>query len=416
MSRRRQQSKFKFSRFYGTSKRRPVIAIVSVLLIGVLGIYLASQSFAQWWQGGGGGGGGGAISYTVTPAANPAIQSCTTDINIALVQDVSGSIDDGELGDAETAYKNIVSDLLPGTKAMFSVTEFGSSAAVLQGFTNNVSALDNAINGLRVTGNVGSSTNWPAGLQTGYGTFAGTNPKIPRLLIIATDGDPTPANTQTMNDSITAANTIKGAKIHSLAIGLGSGPNVANLQAISGPNVSNDVSNMTVNTDVVTTTFAQLGSALLHILSGGCGSGNGIGSGGTGIGTNGNGKGENGKGKGSSGTGTGNSASTTPKPAAAPTPKPDNKPKPAPKPTAQGTKPKPPQPTPSPFFDGKQFAAGSATDQLAGATVHRGPSGIWYIVTAIVLAGLAGAGYIAWRKGMLPIQSITPKERKPRSR
>lgn len=396
----RRSSKPKFSRFYGSLQRRPATAIASMLLVGILGSSLVFLSFAQWW---GGGGDGGALNYTVTPAANPAIpQNCTGQIAIALVVDVSGSIDSGELSDAETAYKNVVSDLLPGTKAMFSVTEFASSAAVLQPFTSNVSALDNAIDGLRVTGNVGNATNWPAGLQAGSGTFASVSPTIPKLLIIATDGDPNIPSNDPLDPSITATNDAKAAGIHILAIGLGSGPNVANLQAISGPNVSNDVSNMTVNTDVVTTTFEQLGNALLHIIIGGCGSGNGVGSGGTGVGTNGNGKGENGKGKGSNGTGTGNSASTTPKPAAAPIPKPTNQPKPAPKPKAQGTKPKPPEPTPSPFFDGKQFATGSVPDQLANATVHHGSGGIWYAIVGVLLIGAAGTGYVLWHKRKSP--------------
>ncbi len=418
-------------------KGRRLAPILSTLLVGLIGSYLVFLSSAAPSRGGGGSG-----TATVTPAANPQIsQTCTGALSIALVADVSGSIDSGEMSDMQTAFKSIVSDLLPGTKAEFSLTEFDSTSTVLQNFTNNITALNNGINSL----GGGSSTYWAAGLQDGLDTFSSLNSTAPKLLIIATDGDPNIPNGNALDPAITVANQAKAEGIHVLAIGLGTDPTVANLELLSGNNISTNGTNVSINTDVVMSDFSTLGNTLLKVITGGCPSGTGLGNGGNGVGTNGNGKGSGGTGIGSGGTGTGTNGSgqgtngsgsggtagpapspnptptptpstqpttqTTPTPTPTPTPQqaPSSAPtqttqptpQPAPKPTAQGTQTQPPQITPSPFYDGKQYAPGSAADKFATATApHASHTGlvITFVLLGVLTAGGGSYWYFVWRK------------------
>lgn len=389
----------------------------------------------------------------MTPAPNPAIsQTCTGALNIALVADVSGSIDDGELKDMQTAFRSILSDLLPGTKAEFSLTQFAGEGDVMQPFTTNLTALDKAVNNLRANGFNSRGTNWQDGLTQAASTFNTLNSTAPKLLIIATDGDPTTS----INDAITEANNIKAAGVHVLAIGIGTDVNQQNLEYLSGTNVSTNGRNVSINTDVVMSDFSTLGATLLNVIVGGCPSGvGGIGNGGTGAGTNGNGNGSGGTGNGSGGSGTGTAGSgkgdngagsgdsagpnssqdptptptpsdqptteTTPTPTPTPTPQqaPSSaptqttqpQPQPAPKPTAQGTQTQPPTITPSPFYDGKQYSPGSAADKFATATVpHTSHTGL--VITFVSVAVLATGGgsywYFVWRK-----RHAGPAARKP---
>jgi hypothetical protein len=153
------------------AKRQLIGLITFVFVFGAIGSYLLFPSFA-------------ATQPAITPDPN-IVQGCDTGLNIALVADVSGSLIP-YLGDVRTAYLDFVSGLLPATKSQFSLTEFDSNATLMQRFTNSVPALDNAIDSL----GGGSSTNWTDGLTTGYSTFAGLKSTAPKILVIATDGDP----------------------------------------------------------------------------------------------------------------------------------------------------------------------------------------------------------------------------------
>jgi hypothetical protein len=377
------------------SKQRLIRPFIFSAVFGLMGCVLLFYSFAA-----------SPPPFTVAP--NPALnEGCGGSLDIALVADVSGSIlgfpglAPNELPTIQSAFTSFISSLLPGTNSMFSLTEFSNTATILQPFTNNVTALDGAVG--RLAG--GGTTNWTDGLQKGLSTFSGLSATAPKLLVIATDGDPT----TTVADAVNVANQAKAAGIHVLAMGLGDDPTLSNLEALSGTHVNAGGA----NTDVVTTDFSTMGAALLSLTNGGCGNGgngsggngNGNGDGGTGTGTGGTGTGTGGTGTGSGGTGTGqegpSAGPSKPNPEPSPNPAPaavaSTEPNPAPKPTSQGTQPKPPTPQPSPFYDGKQYARDSIPDTAAIVSDHSGISTKWYIILFTLLF-LSGIGYAIWRR------------------
>jgi hypothetical protein len=383
MSRKRQLKRK--HRHFWRIKPELVRPLIFVVLFSIGGAILTYFSFA-------------ATTGTRPPTdPNPAVgQSCGGGLNIALVADTSNSIFAyrNDVTQLETALKNFIASLLPSTSSQFSLTGFNRNATVFQQFTNNINALNTAIDSLRG----GDGTNWTAGLQAGYSTFSSAPSNVPKLLIIATDGDPTEPTSSTvaLNNAIAEANTIKAAGIHILAIAIGGSPNINNLEAITGTNV--DTGN--VNTDVVRTDYARLSDALVSIAQATCGGGSGNGNGGTGTGTNGTGKGTGGTGTGTSGSGTGSKANPTPAPSPNPAPAavPAPAPAPAPAPTAQGTQVQPPKPQPSPFFDGKQYAAGTITDNFTGTVKRPLTFNWWYVGGGIALLGAGAGGYIWWRR------------------
>ena len=424
-----EQKRIKISRF-GLSSLLPFFVAIVFGLTGSALIYFSDAAPSDYDTTG------------LYVAPNPLIlnQSCTGGLNIAFVADASGSVADKEewFSQMKTAMKGFVSGLLPSTPTMFSITQFGDDATVVQPFTSNVTSLYSAINNISKAGR----TNWTAGLQKGYGTFAGISSTKPKLLIIATDGDPNRPNgeQEALRLAISQANTIKNAGVHILVLGIGSDPTITNMQAISGTRLNNGG----VNADVITTNFATMGATLQTIARSTCGIGNGsngsgtngngtgtggtgsgTGTGGTGSGTGGTGTGTNGSGTGATGTGTGTTTSTKPKPSptpapsttqsTTPTPTPtqtespdpspapaavestEPEPEPAPTETAQGTQTTAPDPQPSPFYDGKEYAPGSANDELADMVIHRSV-GAWAYAVPVLIA-LAGVGvYAYWRK------------------
>jgi hypothetical protein len=419
------------------SKRRLIPTIAFALLVGVIASRLLFKSLAYPGQyGGGSDGQSGQSPPPATP--NPSIteNTCGGGIDIAMVADLSGSVtQSSEFPDLTTALSDFVSSLLPSSDTKLSLTEFGDSATLVTPLTNNIQALNNGIAQLSNQG----STNWVSGFTEGYNSLSAVPSKTPRLLVFATDGYPNEPGgaTTALNDAVVEANTIKAAGIHVLVIGLGSGVNLPNLEAVSGTNV-NDGSTATINTDVITGgTYAALDGDLLRIAAGTCGNGNGTGgngngSGGTGNGngTGGTGTGSNGSGSGTTGTGTGNSSgpqvqplpNPAPKPTQNPSPNPapapaaaipSNQPTPAPKPSAQGTQIKPPIPPGSPFFDGQQYSPGSAPDTLASAVTKQAIS-VWWYVAGGVLVVLIGGLFVAWRlrraKKVAVVATLTTKK------
>lgn len=192
----------------------------------------------------------------------PLPQACGLDI--ALVIDTSGSIDDSELAQMKNAFKSFVSALLPGTPTQFSVTEFDTSATVLQTFTSDKVAVDAAID----SASGGGWTNWEDGLLNAQSTLP--NRTKPDLVLFASDGNPTTSDGPLSNleDAVVVADAIKigGARI--LALGIGNGLNIDNLKAIAGPNVNTgDV----LTSDVITTDFSTLADDLYTFASQTCG-------------------------------------------------------------------------------------------------------------------------------------------------
>jgi Mg-chelatase subunit ChlD len=190
--------------------------------------------------------------------------------DIALVIDNSGSIDNSSLSQMKNAIV-LFTTALSGTPTQFSVTSFGSTAQVVQGFTDNINTVNNAINSIREGG---GSTNWQDALIKAKSTLP--NRTNPDLVIFTSDGNPNTTGpsgerageSQAVGDAVAVANAIKqsGAKI--LALGIGNDLNVENLKAISGPIVGNDL-----NADVVISDFNRLADDLAAFAKGNCGVG-----------------------------------------------------------------------------------------------------------------------------------------------
>lgn len=167
----------------------------------------------------------------VVPLPNPTLNaSCGFDI--ALVLDSSGSINSTELGQMKDAFEGFVGAFLPATPTLFSVTDFDSSAAVVQTFTDSLSQLNIAINAPVSGGN----TNWEDGLNKAFSTFdPRSDSEHPDLIVFASDGNPNrPNNTdQALQLAIVKANEIKNAGTRIIALGIGDNLNVNNLKKIS---------------------------------------------------------------------------------------------------------------------------------------------------------------------------------------
>ncbi|MCA9327082.1 VWA domain-containing protein [Candidatus Saccharibacteria bacterium] len=216
------------------------------------------------------------VHYTVPvqPVANPALsQACGLDI--AIVIDNSTSIDSNEMTLMKTALTSFTS-ALAGTPTEFSVTRFATSASVLQGFTNNVTDVNSAINGVPVGGGF---TNWEDGFVKAQSTLP--NRSNPDLVLFATDGDPTTSNTVGGTDTgqpnahldpaIVAANSVKAGGARVLALGIGLGGNtgsVDRLKQISGPNAD---TGSVLTSDVITTNFSTLAQDLATFAEQTCG-------------------------------------------------------------------------------------------------------------------------------------------------
>lgn len=276
---------------------------------------------------------------SATPSPNPPLvsQACLGDMHIALVADSSGSVYDvaGAPNQVLNAFSDFINVFLTGAPGniKFSVSRFNSlngNTAVLQGMTNDINALyKNGLNRL-YPGGESYSTDWRLGLVAGASTFGSTPASTPKLIIFATDGDPKePTVISTignpLNWAIGAANKIKQDNIRIVVIGVGdfnTPERRENLQKISGTNINSGG----LNTDVLTTSFSNMSSALMKLSkslckeagtgtgNGGTGSGNGgngsgTGGNGSGTGNNGSGSGDSGNGTGNTGTGTGNNGS-----------------------------------------------------------------------------------------------------------
>mgnify|MGYP001597125894 CR=1 FL=1 len=178
----------------------------------------------------------------------PLSNSCGLDI--ALVMDSSGSISTSELNTMKGAFNTFVSTFLPGTPTLFSVIDFGTNADVLQTLTDDTDLLTTAMN----TPTSGGNTNWEQAILDAQASLSTEPPgraSAPNLMVFASDGNPTYANDPGTNVSdddalaqaITAADASKTAGTHIIALGIGSGVNTANLEAISGSGDVYTVSN-----------------------------------------------------------------------------------------------------------------------------------------------------------------------------
>jgi hypothetical protein len=191
------------------------------------------------------------VKVYYTPVVdNPSLgQSCGMDI--ALVFDGSGSIDDAEYSQMQSAFVSFVNAFLPGTPTEMSIVEFASGSIVRQVFTNDKTTLINEINEPRVQPG-GQYTNYKDGLISAHGLFA--NRVNPDLIVFASDGNPNrPVESTALAEAITEANSIKTDDIRIITIGIGNDLDSSNLIAISSADAY-----YASNFDTLATTLSSL--------------------------------------------------------------------------------------------------------------------------------------------------------------
>jgi len=180
------------------------------------------------------------ITVTVeglTLAENPPLEA-TCGLDIVLVIDGSGSIDDTEYGQMQAAFVAFVDALLPATPTELALVEYAGTAVVRVGFTDNATTIKNGINGTRVQPS-SQYTNWEQGLIYAYGLFPHRG--NPDLIIFASDGNPNrkgdPPQAVSESEAVCAAvleaNDIKDDDIRIITIGVGDNLDTSNLIAIS---------------------------------------------------------------------------------------------------------------------------------------------------------------------------------------
>ena len=208
------------------------------------------------------------------PVSNPPLPTKACGLDIALVLDVSGSIGTDELAQMKNAFIAFV-DSLSGTPTQFSVTQFGTTAIVLQPFTSDYNAVKAAINSASNSGGGSIYTNWEDGLEKAWSTYDPRSDK-PNLMIFSSDGNPNtvgsgPGNNASESVAVAAAvvvaNSIKTNNIRILALGIGSDLDTANMIAISGTNVDTGI----LTSDVITSDFSELAGDLGELASKTCG-------------------------------------------------------------------------------------------------------------------------------------------------
>ena len=216
------------------------------------------------------------VYYTepTPPVANPEL-GATCGLDIALLADVSTSIDSTEMSQLKSALTTFA-NAFTGTPTVFSLSKFGTTGSVVSGFSMTPAETVTAISGITTSGGT-QYTNWDDGLAKAYGTFDPRTAK-PNLLVIATDGNPnrigtggTTATTEAaVATAVIRANAIKVAGTRILGIGIGTDVNVPNIEAITGTNTAppNPIS---ASSDVVTADFSTLATVMSDIAKGLCG-------------------------------------------------------------------------------------------------------------------------------------------------
>jgi Mg-chelatase subunit ChlD len=103
---------------------------------------------------------------TVTPVDNPELES-SCGIDMVLIIDSSGSIDNYELTQMKNAFKDFVDAFLPNTPTEIAVVDFDDTAALIQGYTDDPVLIKNKIDSTVSDG----CTNWEAALEKAHSSF-----------------------------------------------------------------------------------------------------------------------------------------------------------------------------------------------------------------------------------------------------
>ena len=201
---------------------------------------------------------------SVCYATNPQLSS-SCGIDMALVIDVSGSIDSTELAQMKSALSSFVDAFLPNTPTKIAVVKFDTTATIIHQYSNDATSLKNAINGA----SGGGYTNWQDALYDTHSLYDHRLDK-PDLYVFASDGEPNrygdPATTATtpvaVAHAVTEANHIKLHGIRIITLGIGTGGSsslINNLKAISSADAYYD------------TDFATLAQTLADLANDFCG-------------------------------------------------------------------------------------------------------------------------------------------------
>ena len=173
------------------------------------------------------------------PAAGQA-NGASCGLDVALVVDSSGSIDDVEMGLMRDAFSGFVDAFLPATPTQMAVVEFDRFGRVLQDFTSDATALKGALDLFESD----RRTNWQDALLVARRLFP--NRAVPDLIVFASDGRPNKVNGSKVFDraaalaaAVVEADAAKAAGARIIAIGIGDRPRENNLAAIASS--SNDV-------------------------------------------------------------------------------------------------------------------------------------------------------------------------------
>lgn len=173
---------------------------------------------------------------------NPTLdRSCGVDM--VLVIDSSSSMFGEPLQQEKDAFVSFVDAFLPNTPAQIAVVDFGTTATLLQDYTNDIDDLKTAINSATTTENPVRYTNWQDALTKAHDEFD-NRVDAPDLYIFASDGNPyyggatSPAEreaieAQALSDAVTMANTIKSDGVRIVTLGIGDSVDADNLKAIS---------------------------------------------------------------------------------------------------------------------------------------------------------------------------------------
>jgi len=221
---------------------------------------------------------------------NPSL-TASCGLDIVLVLDVSGSINDTEFGQMRSAAVDFIDTFLPATPTQIAVVQFSNYASVVQGFTNDLTLLYGDKGGVGGWGALTRQTytpptiqytNWDDALYDARNLFPG-RAEYPDLIIFATDGNPTAyggnggvdvvtnaTETNAMNYAVPEAEAAKAAGIRILSIGIGGDLNTDNLVSISGP-ILHPPAPITIDTDVISADFDELAFELENLATQLCG-------------------------------------------------------------------------------------------------------------------------------------------------
>jgi len=175
------------------------------------------------------------VTCTFTNCNNPPLeQSCGLDV--VLVMDESGSIDNTEFGLMQAAFVAFV-NALSSTPTQFALVDFGTVAHLRSDFTSNYTAIEALINDTKLGGGT-QYTNWQDALSVAHGLFP--NRGNPELIIFASDGNPnrigagqSASESAAMAAAVIEANAIKGDGIRIISIGIGTDLDTDNMIAVS---------------------------------------------------------------------------------------------------------------------------------------------------------------------------------------